>query len=189
MYRLTCVFDIFMLRRSNDYLLQNIYTSIKRINLTGYGNCPCSAHVWNVVLGMWYSIAYNPSGLYATQCKNSNNNNNNNSHRHHHHHYRCSLYMYTILSICTGTCVYCHFLTSTVLTLPPIQLLITRLRKVYCWVWQWKKLQSVNNWQSYQQKRDCLVHFLRLLAVCWPGAQSTWDNHALACNFAKYSPI
>ena len=36
-----------------------------------------------------------------------------------------------------------------------------------------KKLQ--NNFQSYQQKRDCLVHFLRLLAVCWPGAQSALD--------------
>jgi len=23
------------------------------------------------------------------------------------------------------------------------------------------------------------VHFLRLLAVCWPGAQSAWDKHAL----------
>ena len=33
------------------------------------------------------------------------------------------------------------------------------------------------------------MHFLRFLAVCWPGAQSAWDNHALACNFAKYSPI
>ena len=31
--------------------------------------------------------------------------------------------------------------------------------------------KSVNIWQSYTQKRDCLVHFLRLLAVCWPGAQ------------------
>jgi len=25
--------------------------------------------------------------------------------------------------------------------------------------------------------------------VCWLGAQSARDNHALACNFAKYSPI
>ena len=32
-------------------------------------------------------------------------------------------------------------------------------------------------------------HFLRLLAVCWPGAQSARDNHTLACNFANYSPI
>ena len=32
--------------------------------------------------------------------------------------------------------------------------------------------KSVNIWQSYKQLRDCLVHFLRLLAVCWPGAQS-----------------
>ena len=50
-------------------------------------------------------------------------------------------------------------------------------------------LKLVNTWQSYKQKRDCLVHFLRLLAVCWPGAQSAWDNHALASNSAKYSPI
>jgi len=27
------------------------------------------------------------------------------------------------------------------------------------------------------------------LAVCWPGVQSAQDNHVLACNFAKYSPI
>ena len=47
----------------------------------------------------------------------------------------------------------------------------------------------MNIWQSCKQKRDCLVHFLRLLAVWWPGMQSAWDNYALACNFAKYSPI
>ena len=32
--------------------------------------------------------------------------------------------------------------------------------------------KSVNIWQSYKQERGCLVHFLRLLAACWPGAQS-----------------
>jgi len=32
-------------------------------------------------------------------------------------------------------------------------------------------LKSVNIWQSYKQERDCFVHFLRLLAVCWPSAQ------------------
>jgi len=32
--------------------------------------------------------------------------------------------------------------------------------------------KSANIWQSYKQERDCLVHFLRLLAVCWPRAQS-----------------
>ena len=31
-------------------------------------------------------------------------------------------------------------------------------------------------WQSYKQERGCLGHFLRLLAVCWPGAQSARDN-------------
>jgi len=52
-----------------------------------------------------------------------------------------------------------------------------------------KKIISLNIWQSYQQERDCLVHFLRLLAVSWPGAQDARDNYALACSFAKYSPI
>jgi len=70
-----------------------------------------------------------------------------------------------------------------------VGLLITKLRKVYYWVWVKKKLKSVNIWRSYKQERDCLMHFLRLLAVCWPDAQSAWDNHVLACNFAKCSPI
>jgi len=68
-------------------------------------------------------------------------------------------------------------------------LLITNLGKVYCWVCQWIFFKSVNIWQSYKQERDYLVHFFRLLAVCWPGAQSAWDNYALACNFAIHSPI
>jgi len=25
--------------------------------------------------------------------------------------------------------------------------------------------------------------------MCWPGAKCTWDNHALGCKFAKYSPF
>ena len=41
----------------------------------------------------------------------------------------------------------------------------------------------MNIWQSCKQERDCLVHFLRLLAVCWPSAQSARDSHVLACNF------
>ena len=54
---------------------------------------------------------------------------------------------------------------------------------------EWHFFKSVNIWQICKQERGSLVHFLRLLAVCWPGAQSAWDNHALACNFAKYSLI
>ena len=27
------------------------------------------------------------------------------------------------------------------------------------------------SWRSYKQERDCFVHFLRLLALCWPSAQ------------------
>ena len=52
-----------------------------------------------------------------------------------------------------------------------------------------EKLVRTAGLQSYKQERDCLVHFLRLLAACWPGAQNARDNHALACDFAKYSPI
>ena len=33
-------------------------------------------------------------------------------------------------------------------------------------------IKSEQIWQSYKQERDFLVHFLRLLAVHWPGAQS-----------------
>ena len=47
----------------------------------------------------------------------------------------------------------------------------------------------INILQSQKQERDCLVHFIRLLAVCWPGARSARDNQVLACNLAKYSPI
>jgi len=39
------------------------------------------------------------------------------------------------------------------------------------------------------RKMDCVVHFLRLLAMWWPGAQSARDNHLADCNFAKYSLI
>jgi len=61
-------------------------------------------------------------------------------------------------------------------------------KDLYLSVWV-KKLKSANTWQSYKQERDCLVHFLRLLAACWSGVQSARDNHVLACNFGKYSPI
>ena len=44
-------------------------------------------------------------------------------------------------------------------------------------------------WQSCEQERGCVVHFLRLLAVCWPCAQSLLLNYVLACDSAKYLPI
>ena len=49
-----------------------------------------------------------------------------------------------------------------------------------------KRLNQSNIWQSYKQERGCLVNFLHYLALCgW--VQSAWDNHARACDFAKYS--
>jgi len=39
-----------------------------------------------------------------------------------------------------------------------------------------KILKLVNTWQSYKQELDCFVHFLHLLAVCWPSAQRARDN-------------
>ena len=55
----------------------------------------------------------------------------------------------------------------------------------------WVKI-FLNRWifgKITRKNVDSFVHFLRLLAVWWPGAKSAWDNHAIACNFAKYSPI
>ena len=50
---------------------------------------------------------------------------------------------------------------------------------------------SVNIWQSYKQERDCLVHnhFAHLANTLLKDEESARDNHVLACNFAKYSPI
>jgi len=48
--------------------------------------------------------------------------------------------------------------------------------------------KSVNIWQSYKQERGCLMH-LRLANTLVKDEESTRDNHVLACNFAKYSPI
>jgi len=42
-----------------------------------------------------------------------------------------------------------------------------------------KNLKSVNIWQSYKRKHDCLVHFLHPLAVCWPGVQSAFSASTL----------
>jgi len=43
-----------------------------------------------------------------------------------------------------------------------------------------EKIKSVNSWRSYKQEGGCLVHFLGLLAVWWPGAQSARANHFIA---------
>jgi len=51
-----------------------------------------------------------------------------------------------------------------------------------------KMLKSMNIWQSYKQERDCFVHFLRRLALCWPSAQVHETITFSSCNFAKYSP-
>jgi len=50
-------------------------------------------------------------------------------------------------------------------------------------------LKSVNIWQTYKQERDCLVHFARMANTLLKDEESARDNHALACNFAKYLPI
>ena len=67
--------------------------------------------------------------------------------------------------------------------------LITKLRKVYCWVCQWIFFKSVNIWQSYKQERDYLVPFVRLVNELLKDGESARNYHVLACNFAKYSAI
>jgi len=49
--------------------------------------------------------------------------------------------------------------------------------------------KSVNIWQSYKQERECLTHFAQLANALLKDEESARDNHVLACNFAKYSPI
>jgi len=50
-------------------------------------------------------------------------------------------------------------------------------------------LKSVNIWQSNKQECGCLMHFARLTNTLLKDEESARDNHVLACNFAKYSPI
>jgi len=64
-----------------------------------------------------------------------------------------------------------------------------RRQRPCCWVREWKKLKSVNIWQSYKQERGCLMHFARRANTLLKDEESARDNHVLACNFAKYSPI
>ena len=66
-----------------------------------------------------------------------------------------------------------------------VGLLITKLRRVY----EWKKLKSVNIWQSYKQERGCLMHFARLANTLLKDEESARDYQVLACRLAKYSPI
>jgi len=44
-------------------------------------------------------------------------------------------------------------------------------------------------WQSYKQERDCLMYFVRLVNTLLNDGESARNNHVLACNFVKYSPI
>jgi len=52
-----------------------------------------------------------------------------------------------------------------------------------------KKFKSADIWQSYKQERGCLMHFARLANTLLKDEASARDNHAVVCNFAKYSPI
>jgi len=47
----------------------------------------------------------------------------------------------------------------------------------------------MNIWRSYEQERDCFVHFARVVNTLLKDGESARDNHILACNFTKYSPI
>jgi len=49
--------------------------------------------------------------------------------------------------------------------------------------------KSVNIWQSYKLECGCLMHFARMANTLLTDEESARDNHILACNFAKYSPI
>jgi len=62
-----------------------------------------------------------------------------------------------------------------------VGLSIPKLKTVYCSDCEWKKLKSVNIWRVRALSRS----FSSVLAK----RTSARDNHVLACNFAKCSPI
>jgi len=44
-------------------------------------------------------------------------------------------------------------------------------------------------WPYFYQNLTDLMHFVHLASTLLKDKESVRDNHALACNFAKYSPI
>jgi len=52
-----------------------------------------------------------------------------------------------------------------------------------------KNLEIGEYLTQYKQERGCLMHFARLANTLLKDEESARDNHFLACNFAKYSPI
>jgi len=49
--------------------------------------------------------------------------------------------------------------------------------------------KSVNIWQSYKQERDLSRALVHLADTLLKDGESAQNNHVLACNFAKCSPI
>ena len=56
---------------------------------------------------------------------------------------------------------------------------LTKLRKVYCWVYKWIFFTSVNIWQSYKQEAGCLVHFVCLATILLHEAQLSPRDRAM----------
>jgi len=56
-------------------------------------------------------------------------------------------------------------------------------------VCQWIFFAAANIWQGYKQERGYLMQFARLANSLLKDEESAQDNHVLACNFVKYSPI
>jgi len=70
-------------------------------------------------------------------------------------------------------------------------LLITKLKKVYCWVCEcFFKLANI--WQSYKQKRGCLMHFARLANTLLKDEESEsvkiWQNYGHESRAPFYGP-
>ena len=67
-----------------------------------------------------------------------------------------------------------------------VRLLITKFRKVYCWVCEWKKfLKSVIIWQSYRHERDCLMHLCAWPTQCYKREKV----HETICHCISQNPV
>ena len=69
-----------------------------------------------------------------------------------------------------------------------VGLLITKLRKVYCWVCKRKEIKIGEYLAKLQAITWLSCALSSFLAVCWPGTQSPWDSHALASVVPRFWP-
>ena len=68
-------------------------------------------------------------------------------------------------------------------------MLITKLRKIYCWVCVEKNFKISEYLAKLQARMWMSRALVRLANILLKDGESAWNNHIVACNIAKYWPI